>query len=50
MVKDGIVVGHVMSEKGIEVDKAKVDTITKLLPPSKVKQVKSFLAHVGFYR
>nr|GEU49868.1 reverse transcriptase domain-containing protein [Tanacetum cinerariifolium] len=30
MVKEGIVLGHKISKKGIEVDKAKVDVITKL--------------------
>nr|GFA88572.1 reverse transcriptase domain-containing protein [Tanacetum cinerariifolium] len=30
MVKDGIVLGHKISKEGIEVDKAKVDVITKL--------------------
>jgi hypothetical protein len=27
MVKQGIVLGHVISERGIEVDKAKVETV-----------------------
>ncbi|GKA20511.1 reverse transcriptase domain-containing protein [Tanacetum coccineum] len=31
MVKEGIVLGHKISRKGIEVDKAKVDVISKLL-------------------
>nr|GEY59157.1 reverse transcriptase domain-containing protein [Tanacetum cinerariifolium] len=31
MVKDGIVLGHKLSKQGIEVDKAKVDVITKFL-------------------
>ena len=29
--------GHIISEKGIEVDKAKVDLISKLPPPTNVK-------------
>nr|GEX27228.1 reverse transcriptase domain-containing protein [Tanacetum cinerariifolium] len=33
MVKEGIVLGHKISEKGIEVDKAKVDVISKLTSP-----------------
>ena len=32
MVKEGIVLGHRISERGIEVDRAKVETIEKLLP------------------
>ena len=37
MVKEGIVLGHQISERRIEVDKAKIETIEKLLPPSSVK-------------
>ncbi|XP_073061908.1 cytokinin riboside 5'-monophosphate phosphoribohydrolase LOG3-like [Primulina eburnea] len=50
MVKSGIVLGHVISEKGIEVDKAKVDVIANLTSPKTVKEVRSFLGHAGFYR
>nr|GEX47029.1 reverse transcriptase domain-containing protein [Tanacetum cinerariifolium] len=50
MVKDGIVLGHKIFKNGIEVDKAKVDIITKLPHPTTVKGVRSFLGHTGFYR
>jgi hypothetical protein len=50
MVKHGIVLGHVISERGIEVDKAEVETVEILLPPTDVKSLRSFLGHVGFYR
>nr|GEU57235.1 reverse transcriptase domain-containing protein [Tanacetum cinerariifolium] len=50
MVKEGIVLGHKISEKWIEVDKAKVDVISKLPHPTTVKGIKSFLGHVGFFR
>nr|GEZ62938.1 reverse transcriptase domain-containing protein [Tanacetum cinerariifolium] len=50
MVKEGIVLGHKISKNEIEVDKAKVDVITKLPHPTTVKGVRSFLGHVGFYR
>jgi hypothetical protein len=43
MVKQGIVLGHVISHRGIEVDKAKVDLISNLLTPCMVKEVRSFL-------
>nr|GEV43187.1 reverse transcriptase domain-containing protein [Tanacetum cinerariifolium] len=39
MVKEGIVLGHKISKQGIEVDKAKVDVITKLPHPTTVKGV-----------
>nr|GFC61455.1 retrovirus-related Pol polyprotein from transposon 17.6 [Tanacetum cinerariifolium] len=50
MVKEGIVLGHKISINGIEVDKAKVDVITKLPHPTTIKGVRSFLGHAGFYR
>ena len=50
MVKEGIVLGHRILEKGIEVDRAKIEAIDKLLPPTIVKKVRSFLGHAGFYR
>ncbi|XP_004289462.1 PREDICTED: uncharacterized protein LOC101311522 [Fragaria vesca subsp. vesca] len=50
MVNEGIVLGYVVSARGIEVDKAKVDVISKLPPPHNVKGIRSFLGHAGFYR
>ncbi|GJX01208.1 reverse transcriptase domain-containing protein [Tanacetum coccineum] len=45
MVKEGIVLGHKISKKGIEVDKAKIDVIAKLPHPTTVKGIRSFLVH-----
>ena len=50
MIRQGIVLSHIISEKGIEVDKAKVELIVKLPPPTIVKGVRQFLGHAGFYR
>ena len=50
MVTEGVVLGHKISSKGIEVDRAKVEMIEKLPPPVNVKGIRSFLGHVGFYR
>lgn len=50
MVQEGIVLGHRISAKGIEVDRAKIQVIEKLPPPTSVKGVRSFLGHAGFYR
>ncbi|GJS41972.1 reverse transcriptase domain-containing protein [Tanacetum coccineum] len=50
MVKEGIVLGHKISKKGIEVDKAKIVVIAKLPYPTTVKGIRSFLGHAGFYR
>ncbi|GJT41573.1 reverse transcriptase domain-containing protein [Tanacetum coccineum] len=50
MVKEGIVLGHKVSSAGLEVDKAKINVISKLPPPTNIKGVRSFLGHAGFYR
>jgi len=50
MVKHGIVLGHEISKKGIEVDRAKIEAIAKLLMPKCVKDILSFLGHAGFYQ
>ena len=50
MVQEGIVLGHRISTRGIEVDRAKIEAIVKLPPPSPVKGIRSFLGHAGFYR
>ena len=50
MVNQGIVLRHVIFNKGIEVDKSKVELISKLPSPTNVKVVRQFLGHAGFYR
>ena len=50
MVNEGIVLGHKISERGIEVDKAKVDAIEKMPCPTDIRGIRSFLGHAGFYR
>ncbi|XP_070057321.1 uncharacterized protein [Nicotiana tomentosiformis] len=49
MQEEGIVIGHKISKKVIVVDKAKIEVISKLPPPTSVKGVISFLGHAGFY-
>ncbi|EOY03961.1 Integrase-like protein [Theobroma cacao] len=39
MVQEGIVLGHKVSSKGLEVDKAKIETIEKLPPPTSIKVI-----------
>jgi len=43
MMKKGIVLGHVISSDSIKVDKAKINLIVNLPPPTCVKEVRSFL-------
>ena len=50
MVHQGIVLGHIISKEGIEVDKAEVELIVKSPSPTNVKRVRQFLGHVGFYK
>ncbi|RDX81778.1 Retrovirus-related Pol polyprotein from transposon 17.6, partial [Mucuna pruriens] len=50
MVTKGIVLGHLVSNRGIEVDKSKIDIITAFPNPTSVREVCSFLGHAGFYR
>ena len=50
MVTQGIVLGHIVSKNGIEVDKAKVELISNLPTPKCVTDIRSFLGHARFYR
>ena len=50
MAQEGIVLGHSISERGIEVDREKIEVISNLPPPKCVKDIRSFLEHAGFYR
>ncbi|GJU57063.1 hypothetical protein Tco_1234829 [Tanacetum coccineum] len=38
MVKEGIVLGHKVSGAGLKVDKAKIEVISKLPPPTNIKE------------
>jgi len=50
MVEQGIVLGHIISSKGIKLDLAKISVISQLPYPSSMREVRSFLGHAGFYR
>ena len=50
MVNEGLVLGHIVSERGIEVDRAKIEVIENLIPPKTIREFRSFLGHAGFYR
>ena len=41
---------HLVSERGIEVDRAKIEVIEQLPPPLNIREIRSFLGHAGFYR
>ena len=50
MVTEGIILRHMISTAGLEVDQAKVSIIRNLMPPTTVKGIRSFLGHARFYR
>jgi len=50
IITNGIVLGHIVSSKGIEVDKSKIELMANLPTPKSIKDVRSFLGHSGFYR
>ncbi|GJX62363.1 reverse transcriptase domain-containing protein [Tanacetum coccineum] len=50
MVKEGIILDHKVLSSGIEVDKAKIEAISKLPYSTNVKAIQSFLEHAGFYK
>jgi len=50
IVRYGIILGHKIFKKGIKVDRAKIEVISKLPMLKCVKDIRSFLGHAGFYR
>ena len=48
MVIFGIVFGHVMYSKGIEIDKAKIQLIAHFPPQKATKEICFFLGHARF--
>ena len=44
-----VVLGHIISQAGIEVDPVKISAISNLSPPKNQKEVRSFLGHAGYY-
>jgi hypothetical protein len=44
------ILGHLLEDGKVKPVSGKVDAISKLVPPSNTKQLKSFLGLVGFYR
>ena len=50
LMKSLVYLGHKISENGIEVDPSKFEVIRNWKVPTTVKEVKSFLGFLGFYR
>ena len=49
-MESGILLEHVVSRKGLEVDTDKVRAILALLAPTSVREIRGFLGCVGYYR
>ena len=50
LMEEGIVLGHHISSKGIELDPIKIIIIFGLPSPQKQKDVRSLLGDAGYYR
>ena len=46
----GVLLGHIVSRKGLEVDMEKVRSIFILIPPTCVREIRGFLGCIGYYR
>ena len=49
-ILDVTFLGHVVSAEGVTVDPAKIEAVTSWHPPKTVKEIRSFLGLVGYYR
>ncbi len=50
VVERGVLLGHVVSQKGKELDPEKIEVIVNLQPPNDVNGVQRVLGHFGWYR
>eukprot|EP00253_Pinus_taeda_P005037 PITA_05037 len=50
LMTEGTVLGHTVSQQGLQVDPNKIAIIQKVPPPQNVRYVLSFLGLVGYYR
>lgn len=50
MVRQGKILGHIVSRNGISMDMDKIEVIVRLPIPRNIKEVQSFMGHCGYYR
>src|SRR3954463_4066139 len=50
MLNEGIILGHKISESGIEVNKENIEANERMPYPRDIKGIRSFIGHDGFYR
>jgi hypothetical protein len=46
----GVLLGHIVCNKGLLVDPSKISIIVDLPPPTLVRQLRTALGHIGYYR
>jgi len=49
-MQSGILLGHVVYSRGLEVDMEKVKAILSLVAPTNIREIRGFLGCVGYYR
>ena len=49
-MESGLLLGHVVSKRGLKVDLDKVKAIFVLTAPTNVREIRGFLGCVGYYR
>lgn len=50
MVRQGKILGHIVSKNGISTDEEKISAIVKAPMPINAKEVQGFMGHCGYYR
>ena len=50
MVREGVMLGHLVSGKGLEVENSKIEVMQNLRLPATLRDLQSFLGHVCFYQ
>ena len=50
MVRQGKILGHIVSKNGISTDQDKIQVILKLPRPTNAEEVQGFMGHCGYYQ
>eukprot|EP00253_Pinus_taeda_P027733 PITA_27733 len=50
LMTEGTILGHTISQQGLQVDPKKIAIIQRVPPPQKVRDVRSFVGLAGYYR
>eukprot|EP00253_Pinus_taeda_P015895 PITA_15895 len=50
LMTEGTMLGHEISQQGLQVDPNKISIIQRVPPPQKVRDIRSFLGLAGYYR